>query len=87
MIKGDSAHAELSLRVFTQGVKEIYMIMHLASFLAPQNVQLIASRLCQSETAELRAVDRRRISSQSKSVLEGMGWVGIFIDPWVEANR
>lgn len=50
------------------------MIMVLASFLAPQNVQLIASRLCQSETAEVRAVDRRRISSKSKSVLEGMGW-------------
>jgi hypothetical protein len=63
------------------------MIMNLAAFLAPQNVQLIASRLCQSETAEVRAVDRRRFSSKSKSVLEGMGWVGIFIDPWVEANR
>lgn len=63
------------------------MITDLASFLAPQNVQLIASRLYQSETAELRAVDRRRISSQSKSVLGGMDWVGIFIDPWVEANR
>ncbi|TDV58091.1 hypothetical protein EC919_101137 [Pseudomonas graminis] len=57
------------------------MIMDLASFLAPQNVQLIASRLCQSETAQWRAGDGRSTSSKSKFLLGGYDWVGIFIDP------
>lgn len=57
------------------------MIMNLAAFLVSQSVRLIESRLCQSKTAQWRAGDRRRISSQSKSVLGGYGLVGTFVDP------